>query len=322
MFNELLYLSIADIENLKISPREAREAVLAAARGCLNGRDTSLPASSITIGPGHAFMSMPAASHTAGIATVKWVAVAPVESGDTRAYINGLICVSDYSTGEPVAVLDGNAITLMRTAALSAAAAVFLAPKAPTTIGFVGCGLQAFSHLDAFVDLFPSLRKVQLLSRSATSAEKLAIAASRKGLEPIITKDPEALVTRSEIIVSTVPHSAGLRPFLDARLLPLTSFVAGVDRARSWRPETLTAFDKFVTDTLKQPESLKDASGRLIECVKFDDDLEHLASGSSRAGAAGRTLFTFGGYAIADLALADLAIRKARAARTGTVLAR
>ncbi|MCK1377299.1 ornithine cyclodeaminase family protein, partial [Bradyrhizobium sp. 24] len=82
-----------------------------------------------------------------GIATVKMVAIVPVEGNQARSRVNGLVCVSDYKTGLPVAVLDGNSITLIRTAATSAAAAIYLAPEAPATIGLIGCGLQALSHL-------------------------------------------------------------------------------------------------------------------------------------------------------------------------------
>ncbi|WP_249789799.1 ornithine cyclodeaminase family protein [Bradyrhizobium hereditatis] len=267
-------------------------------------------------------MSMMAGSETHGIAAVKWVAAAPVGLNDVRAGINGLICVSDYKTGEPIAVLDGNTITLIRTAALSAAAAVYLAPEAPTTIGFVGCGQQALSHLEAFVDLFPSLRKIHLLSRSLASAERVAVAASRKGLQPIIANDPEKLLNQSEIVVSMVPISPGLKPFLDARVLPSSSFVTAVDRGCSWLPETFTAFNTLVTHSLRQSTAPWDASGRAVESVKFHDDLEHLASGSSRPSAPMKAFFGFGGYAIADLALAELALRMARASGIGTHLPR
>lgn len=136
----LLYLSNAEIQDLKIPPREAREAVLAAFRDNVAGRNISLPKSSIDIAPGHMFQAMSSASEAAGIAAVKWITVAPVD-GTSGAYgINGLICASDYKTGLPIAILDGNFITLIRTAAMSAAAATYLAPETPETIGLVGCG--------------------------------------------------------------------------------------------------------------------------------------------------------------------------------------
>lgn len=322
MSSELLYLSNADIQHLQISPREAREAVLAGFCDTAAGRSICLPKSVITIGPGSWFISMSSASESKNVATAKWVAVIPLEGNQTRSRINGLVCVSDYKTGLPIAVLDGNSITLIRTAAISAAAAAYLAPDVPKAIGLVGCGLQALSHLDAFIDLFPSLRRIYLLSRSIRSAERVATAASQKQLEPIIASDPNALLSECEIVISTVPHSPELKPFLDARSLPPSSFASAVDGGRSWRPETLTAFDRLVTDSLEQSTSPVDASERPVESARFDSDLVHLASGSSRPHSPIRALFSFRGFVIADLALAELALRKARARGIGTILPR
>lgn len=322
MSPELLYLSNADIQDLQISPQEAREAVLAGFRDNAAGRNIGLPKSAITIGPASCFLSMSSASEANSIAAMKWVAVVPVEGNQTTPRINGLICVSDYKTGVAVAVLDGNSITLIRTAAMSTAAAVYLAPRAPASIGFVGCGLQALSHLYAFVDLFPSLRRIYLLSRSIRSAEGIANTASEKHLDPIIANDPDTLLSESEIVVSMVPSSPGLKSFLDARSLPPSSFASAVDGGRSWQPETLTAFDQFVTDSLEQSTSPVDASDRPVEHVRFQDDLVHLASRSSRPRAPSRALFGFQGFVIADLALAELAIRKARGFGIGTILPR
>lgn len=322
MTPELLYLSNADIKGLQISPQEAREAVLAGFRDNAAGRNIGLPKSTIVTGPGSGFASMSSASEVAGMAATKWVAVVPVEGIQARSRINGLVCVSDYKTGMPIAVLDGNSITLMRTAAMSAAAAVYLAPETPTTISLIGCGLQALSHLDAFVDLFPSLRRIYLFSRSARSAEKIAIAASEKQLDPIIANDPDVLLRESEIVVSMVPSSSGLKPLLDARSMPSSSFASAVDGGRSWRPQTLTAFDRLVTDSLEQSTSPVDASGRPVDSVRFQDDLVHLASGSSRPHVPIRALFSFQGFVIADLALSELVIQKARAFEIGTNLPR
>ncbi|WP_164936053.1 hypothetical protein [Bradyrhizobium nanningense] len=322
MSPELLYLSNADILRLQISPREAREAVLAAFCDNAAGLNIGLPKSFINIGPDSWLLSMSSACEARGIAIVKMVAIVPAERSQTRPRVNGLVCVSDYQTGLPVSVLDGNSITLIRTAATSAAAAVYLAPELPATIGLIGCGLQALSHLDAFVDLFPSLRKIYLLSRSLRSAEKIASVASEKQLDPIIVNDPHELLSESEIVISTVPSSPELKPFLDARSLPSSSFASAVDGGRSWRSETLTAFDRVVTDSLKQSASPVDVSERPVESVKYQEDLVHLAAGSSRARPPIRALFGFRGFVISDLALAELAIRKARTLGIGAVLPR
>lgn len=322
MADGLLYLSRGDVAALAITPREAREAVLAACRDHGAGRNRSLPKNTLEIGPGHGFQAMVAASAGDGIATVKWVAMAPVLPGSATPGINALICVNDLASGAPLALMDGDGITLVRTAAMSAAAALLLAPPEPKTIGFVGCGLQAQAHLAAFVDLYPGLRTALMLSRSRGSAERLAAAARARGLAAEVLDDADALLARCEIVISTVPGAAGLTAFLDAGRLPAAAFVAAVDIGRSWIPETLPAFDIFVTDSLAQSKAPYDVDGRPVETAAFQDDLIRLASAPPVSHPPRRALFCFRGLALADLALASLALRKARAAKIGTRLER
>jgi ornithine cyclodeaminase/alanine dehydrogenase len=304
-----------------VTPDAAREAVLKVFADYAAGLNKSLPKGSIEIGPGHGFQAMAAASEPAGIATLKWVAMAPVAPGSTLPGINGLICVSDYATGAPLAVLDGDFITLIRTAAMSAAAATRLAPADPRIIGFIGCGLQAHAHLDAFTALFPGLTTVLAMSRSRSSAVTLAEAATRKGLASEVVNDAD-LLGRSDIVISMVPGAPGFTSFLDARKLPASSFVSAVDLGRSWLPDSLPSFDRLVSDSLAQFGAPHGVDGKPVQTVAFQDDLIHLSTVPAGAPARQRAMFCFRGFALADLALADLVLRKAGAAGIGIRLAR
>ena len=322
MSEHLLYLSRGDVRALAIQPGEAREAVLQAFRDHAAGLNRSLPKSALTLGPGHGFQAMTAASRADGIATLKWVSMAPVLPDSPVPGINALICVSDYETGEPLAVLDGDEVTLTRTAALSAAAATHMAPPAPVTIGFVGCGLQAYAHLAAFADLYPGLTSALALSRSRSSAERLAQAAAAHGLETEVVTDPGALLARSDIVISMVPGAPGLKPFLDARLMKPNAFAAAVDIGRSWIPESLTAFDVLATDSLEQSKAPCDVDGNPVTTVVFRHDLTEFAGAAHPTAPGVRSFFCFRGFALADLALARLVLMRARQWGIGTVLPR
>jgi alanine dehydrogenase len=322
MSNSLLYLSHQDVRACAVSPREAREAVLRAFRDHAAGRNRSLPKSALALGPGHAFQAMTAASEAQAIATVKWVASAPTQPGSFMPSVSALICVSDYATGIPLAILDGDEITLTRTAAMSAAAASLLAPQDARTIGFVGCGLQAHAHLAAFHDLYPGLSTALMLSRSRGSAERLAEAAATRGLTTEIVDDADALLTRADIVISMVPAAPGLRSFLDARRMKPAAFAAAVDTGRSWRPEALPAFDILATDSLAQSQAPYDVDGQPVTNVRFGHDLTTLSQTPPAGADEKRSLFSFRGFALADLALAHLVLEKARAAGIGTSLPR
>lgn len=322
MSGQLLYLSRADVRSLGIQPREAREILLQAFRDHAAGLNVSLPKNSLMLNPGHGFQAMAAASQTDSIATLKWVAIAPVSRDSTVPGINGLIFVNDYASGAPLAILDGDEITLVRTAALSAAAASRMAPANPVTIGFVGCGLQAYAHLDAFLDLYPSLTGVLAFSRSRSSAEELSKVAIGKGLTAEVVDDSAALLASSDIVISTVPGAPGLRPFLDARLMKPKAFASAVDLGRSWLPETLSAFEVLATDSLDQSKAPYDVNGNTVTTVVFGHDLAALSTLTHPVSADQRSLFCFKGFALADLALANLVVQRARECGVGSILPR
>jgi len=311
MNSAILYLSGDDVRSLNISPAQARDAVREAFERHFDGKSQSLKKASLALGPGHGFQTMVAADAGAGIATVKWVAMAQVEPNSKRAGINGVICVSDYTTGEPVALMDGNEITLIRTAALSSVAASLMVTEPPKSIGMIGCGMQAVAHLDAFRDLFPSLAHVYAFSKRKSSSDKFVDTARDTGLTGEATDSPEPVLENSDIIITMVPGGPGLVPFLDANRLKSEVFVSAVDLGRSWIPESFPAFQFLATDSLTQGRAPFDINGEPVNTAKFHTDLTGLA-GEKPAPVAGRKLFCFKGYALADLALANLVLKLAK----------
>src|SRR5690606_8780659 len=117
---------------------------------------------------------------------------------------------------------------------------------------FIGCGQQAAEHLSAFHDLYPSLRHVVCFSRSEQSAQKLAASAEALSLKSQITKSPENVLRRSDMIISAVPAAPGLAPLLDAGNMIDDALAIMVDLGRSWVPEGFAAFAQIATDRLDQ----------------------------------------------------------------------
>jgi alanine dehydrogenase len=195
-----------------------------------------------------------------------------------------------------------------------------MAPPDPAVIGMIGCGLQAYAHLDAFRDLYPGLQHVLAFSRSRGSAEKLAAAAT--ALTAAVVDDANAILTRADIVISMVPGAPGLRPFLDARRLKPVSFACAVDTGRSWMPESLPAFDMLATDSLAQSTAPYDVDGNPVTTARFETDLVQLADRQGLAAATKRSLFCFRGVSLADLALAGLVVAKAKASGRGLTLPR
>jgi ornithine cyclodeaminase/alanine dehydrogenase-like protein (mu-crystallin family) len=90
--------------------------------------------------PNGDFRAMPA--HGSGLAIVKWVTSFPSNPQRGLPVVNGVICVSDEDSGEPLALIDTRAVTALRTGAVAAVAAQELARPDAASAGIVGCGLH------------------------------------------------------------------------------------------------------------------------------------------------------------------------------------
>ncbi|MEO8136944.1 MAG: ornithine cyclodeaminase family protein [Betaproteobacteria bacterium] len=304
--NTFLYLCDADIAALGLAPDVARAAVVAAFRAHHQGRTVSRPKQSLDLGPGHAFQSLCSAWKDEGLAANKWLGMAPVAAGSGARGIHALIMLNDYESGRLLAILDGNLITALRTAAMSAAAAQFLASSESRSIGFIGCGLQARFHLSAMAAVLPKLRDVRAFSRTRRSADAFIATAAEEGFRGTICADAESVVRRSDVIVTSVPMKEGFEPFLDPGWIANGAFVAAVDVARSWRPQALRALDILAIDDHAQQHESPPIAAALGPRGSFDADLAELAAGvkPGRTDAAERAMFIFRGFALADLAVA------------------
>lgn len=104
---------------------------------------------------------MPAANTAAGIMGVKAITVFPDNFQRGLPSHQGVVLLFDLDTGMLKALLDGDAITGVRTAAVSAAATDALARKDAHTLCILGSGLQARRHLEA-IHLVREIREVRV----------------------------------------------------------------------------------------------------------------------------------------------------------------
>ncbi|WP_234837556.1 ornithine cyclodeaminase family protein [Sinorhizobium meliloti] len=233
MIDDILYLNAPDIDQLDISPSDLR-AVLRKAFQTYSSSELRIPSKqTVRAAPDRYFQTMAAVCTEPPFAAVKWVSVVGANSQRGLPNVNGLIILGDLETGLPVAVLDGNRVTVMRTAAMSALASEYLASPTSTSLGLVGCGAQAYGHLAALRDALPGLEKILCFDRRAESAAALASHATALGTECQTTTDADD-VLQCDVIVSSVPSVAGMQPFLDARKLKLGSLAIAIDMGRSW----------------------------------------------------------------------------------------
>ncbi|MFG2289509.1 ornithine cyclodeaminase family protein [Streptomyces sp. NPDC048595] len=117
--------------------------------------------------------AMPGRVPSAGALMSKLVSVFPHNAGTPLPTHQALIVVFDPDTGEPVALLDGTAITAARTAACSALSARLLAREDASVLAVLGTGAQARSHAEAMCRVRP-IRHIRVAGRGETKAAALA----------------------------------------------------------------------------------------------------------------------------------------------------
>ena len=222
--------------------------------------------------------------------------------------INSLVTLLDSRSGLPLAVIDGNWVTAIRTAGLSAVAAKRLARPDASVAAFIGCGVQAHSHLQAFAALFP-LTGVRAYARGP-SRDSFCQSAENMGLPAIACQAAEAAIRDADLIVTSVTLSPQLVPFLDAHWLKPGAFVTMTDLAAPWLKNSMSALDRIIVDDLEQEASM---SKPLVDPALVRGDLTGLVTGAAlpRQTNVERTAFVFRGMALGDLAVAGLAYQRA-----------
>jgi ornithine cyclodeaminase len=116
-----------------------------------------------------------------------------------------IVAVFDASTGTPLAVMDGEHITAMRTAAGSALATRFLARPDSRTLAIVGTGVQARAHA-AFIPRVARLERILVAGRTPEKAIALAGEISAASGLPAAVASPREAVEEADIVCATT-HS-------------------------------------------------------------------------------------------------------------------
>lgn len=74
----------------------------------------------------------------------KVVTLFPGNAAKNVPVLNGIVILNDVETGVPLALLDGPALTAVRTAAVGAVSIRYLAPADTHAVGIIGAGVQGF----------------------------------------------------------------------------------------------------------------------------------------------------------------------------------
>ncbi|HET6381517.1 MAG TPA: ornithine cyclodeaminase family protein [candidate division Zixibacteria bacterium] len=305
-----------------VSPAELLDAVEAAYRDVVAGRDRSPLRTHVALPEGDLLM-MPGVRDGGSGSTVKLVTVTPRNADRGLPTVQALVTWFDAASGEPMAVLEGSTLTRMRTGAASGAATRLLARTDATVMAMVGAGGQAAWQVRAVLAARPSIREVRVFARTAERREAFAgeMAGELDGVRVAAVSTAEEAVRGADVVCCATTSS---EPVFEAEWLAPGAHVNGVGAYRLGMVEIPPeAFARAALVAVDSREAARAEAGDLMAALgaglMSEDAVVEI--GSVDAGwAEGRdpdaiTVFKSVGLAIQDVAAAELILARVSESR-------
>lgn len=260
------FLDAAEIGN-RLSPLAAVDALEAALRSGLDA-DADPPRSAVALDTGE-LLVMP--SGAAGFGMVKVLGI----GGTPR--VQGVCVAFDRHTLAPAALLDGIAVTNLRTAAVSALAARHLATPGSARLLVFGRGPQAHAHVETLRSVLP-IEHVDMLGREDPAPSELIAAADvicccTTAREPLFGGH---LVGDGALVIAIGSHEPAARETDDALAARASVVVESAACARREAGDVILAvrsgalaFDELITltDIVRGTRSAAGGAPRLFKSV-------------------------------------------------------
>lgn len=261
--------------------------------------------------------AMPASLDGSPYYAVKVVSIAPAAPRAGLPLIGATVLLGDAATGAPVALLEGSALTALRTGAAGGLAARVLAAPGASVVALFGAGAQARTQLTAVLSV-REIDDVRVTTRDPRHAvEFVAWAHSRHPSLRVRAADAVEAVRGAEIVICAT--SSATPVFAGATLAPGVH-VTGVG---SHRPH-MRELDE---DTLRGARVIVDQrAGALHEAGELQGlsegdvaEIGEILAGTvpGRTSPGERTVFKSVGNGVQDLVVASLVYERALALGLG-----
>jgi len=258
----------------------------------------------LTVEEGNRFLGvMPAAARDA--MGVKLVSFYPCNAGTPIPTVMAVVLLFKPETGEPIAMLNANTLTAMRTAAVSAAVTKHLASPDSHVLALLGSGVQAATHLAALRHV-RRFDEVRVWSRTQEHAQAFAASHGATAM------DAESAVRGADVIVTATPAR---EPILKGAWLKPGAHVNAVGAPMpTWRELDDDAMRNVVV--VESREAVAHESGDVIlSHAQIYAEVGELFAATKPVPVSETTVFKSVGMAIEDVAAARLVVEAASATR-------
>ena len=234
--------------------------------------------------------------------------------GDPSIY--GTVVLNDTKTGKPLAIMDGSAITAMRTAAITSLGIRHLAPLDCHSLGIIGTGVQGI-YQALFATSVREITEIWAFDKNKKNLDEFAYELNEKRpkIKIIQALDSPEVVINSEVIISATNSQNPVFPDIKELFTGKTFVGIGSYKpdCREFPEQLFRQIDQIFVDSLDG----KKESGDLITPVQNRWISENkiysigsLLSGAILPAANPTRLFKTVGSAIFDLFAAKLIYEK------------
>ncbi|MDQ1721299.1 MAG: hypothetical protein QOI26_1033 [Pseudonocardiales bacterium] len=247
---------------------------------------------------------MPA--HSAEAVGVKVTSVAPGNPGLGLPRVQAVYVLFDAATLTPRALVDGTALTTLRTAAQSAVAVRALASKDAAALLVFGAGPQAWGHVQA-IRAVRAIRTVRVAGRGQARQAEL--------IDRLRAEDVAAIAGSNEDVATAdivVCATTARRPVFDGRLLPEQACVVAIgSHEPAARELDDVVFERATRVVVEERSTALREAGDVIQAIAAGvlsaDELVEVADLPGLPAAEGISVFKGVGMGWQDLAVAEAA---------------
>ena len=247
---------------------------------------------------------------------VKIVTAFPGNAARGVATVAATYVLLDGGTGHPLALIDGEALTLRRTAAASALASGYLSRADSRTLLVVGTGKLA-PYMAAAHSVVRPFTKVLVWGRSNEKASALAERLAKEGLHAVAVSNLKSALAQADVVTCATTAATPVVRGDDVRPGTHVDLVGGFTPTMREADDALVRKSSIYVDTY---EGALAEGGDVVEPIKSGiversvvrAELAELCRGEKRGRAdpAEVTLFKSVGTALEDLAAAKLVLRR------------
>ncbi|KAM9715410.1 ketimine reductase mu-crystallin [Menidia menidia] len=249
----------------------------------------------------HGFMGlMPTYMENDGVLSTKFVCFYKRDEGSALPAVQATVVLLDPEYGNVKAVMDGEVITAMRTAAVSAISAKLLMPFGAEVLAILGTGKQAISHYNVFTEMF-SFKEVRVWGRTKQGVERFlhSVGGAARGC-----CSAEEAVRGADVVITV---TGSTQPVLCGRWVKAGAHVAAVGACRpDWRELDDALMREAVVYADSREGARTESGDVLLSGAEVFAELGDVINGTKAAHRDKTTVFKSLGMGVEDAVSAKL----------------